>query len=78
MKRRSRAKAEQVPGSDTVVTVPTLPRDAASDTPTAAKYSEEDVRRRAYELYQSRNGASGDPVADWYAAEEELRKLSAI
>jgi hypothetical protein len=40
--------------------------------------SEEDIRRRAYELYEARNGNGGDPVADWYDAERELRGLSSI
>ena len=34
---------------------------------------EDRVRVRAYELYQKRNGAPGDPESDWYRAEAELR-----
>jgi hypothetical protein len=30
------------------------------------------VRIRAYEKYCARNGAPGDPVADWLEAEREL------
>lgn len=42
--------------------------DAAVTEPT-----EEQIRRRAYEICQARNGAWGDPVADWLQAELELR-----
>jgi hypothetical protein len=33
---------------------------------------EERIRNRAYELYQSRGGAPGDPESDWYQAEAEV------
>ena len=33
---------------------------------------DEEIRRRAYELYEARGGADGDDVADWLAAEREL------
>ena len=32
----------------------------------------EQIRRRAYEIYVSRNGALGDEVQDWLQAEREL------
>lgn len=32
-----------------------------------------EIRRRAHALYLARNGAPGDPVADWLQAERELR-----
>jgi hypothetical protein len=32
------------------------------------------IRRRAYEIYLSRRGAPGDPMADWIAAEREVRE----
>jgi len=34
---------------------------------------DEEIRRRAYELYLQRNGSSGDPVRDWFVAEREVR-----
>jgi DUF2934 family protein len=34
---------------------------------------DEEIRRRAYELYQEREGAPGDPAADWTVAEREVR-----
>lgn len=42
--------------------------EAADSGPTTAE-----IRRRAYEIYLNRNGAPGDPVADWLQAERELR-----
>ena len=40
------------------------------------QYTEHEVRQRAYELYEARQGENGDADADWYAAEEELRSVS--
>lgn len=34
---------------------------------------DEEIRRRAYELFLERNGAAGDPNADWLIAEREIR-----
>ena len=34
---------------------------------------DEEIRRRAYELYLERNGADGDPNGDWFIAEREVR-----
>jgi len=34
---------------------------------------DEEIRRRAYELYLQRNGAGGDPNRDWFIAEREVR-----
>jgi len=34
---------------------------------------DEEIRRRAYELYLQRNGTSGDPNRDWFLAEREVR-----
>ena len=34
---------------------------------------DEEIRRRAYELYLQRNGSNGDPVGDWTVAEREVR-----
>jgi len=32
------------------------------------------IEKRAYEIYLERGGAHGDDQADWYKAEQELRK----
>jgi hypothetical protein len=34
---------------------------------------DEEIRRRAYELFVERKGAAGDPAADWFVAEREVR-----
>ncbi len=36
--------------------------------------SEEDIRRRAYAIYESRGKQDGNAVADWLAAESELKR----
>lgn len=40
-----------------------------------ARATEEQIRLKAYQLFQSRQreGVSGDPVSDWTRAEQELR-----
>jgi hypothetical protein len=45
---------------------------AAQDT-AAPEDSEEEIRRRAYELYLSRGGANGDDLSDWLEAERLVR-----
>jgi hypothetical protein len=35
---------------------------------------EDEIRRRAYELYQQRGKGSGSEAADWFAAEQEVRQ----
>jgi hypothetical protein len=40
--------------------------------PSVLAPSLDDVARRAYEIYLSRNGTPGDPMADWLQAEQEL------
>lgn len=35
--------------------------------------TEDDIRRRAYEIYLDRNGAPGNAEVDWLQAEMELR-----
>ena len=34
---------------------------------------DEEIRRRAYELYLERKGIAGDPTQDWFIAEREVR-----
>ena len=38
---------------------------------------EEQIRQRAYELYQRRGGAEGNEMEDWLAAEREFRDTQA-
>jgi hypothetical protein len=35
---------------------------------------EEEIRRRAYELYQQRGNRVGSEAGDWFAAESEIRQ----
>ena len=38
----------------------------------------DDVRERAYHIYLRRGRQPGDPTADWFQAERELRELHGI
>ncbi len=39
----------------------------------SVQYSEEDVRRRAYELFEARGRGDGHDLDDWLRAEQEIR-----
>ena len=45
----------------------------ATDTSVHPSVSEEQIRRRAYELYVQRGGIHGRHMDDWFSAESELR-----
>lgn len=45
----------------------------AQPQPTAEP-TQDEIRRRAYELFEARGGQPGDPVADWLQAERDLRR----
>jgi hypothetical protein len=45
----------------------------ATDTSIHPSVSEEQIRRRAYELYVQRGGTHGRHMDDWFRAESELR-----
>ena len=44
----------------------------ATDTSVHPSVSEEQIRRRAYELYRQRGGTDGRHTDDWFRAEAEL------
>jgi DUF2934 family protein len=44
----------------------------AKKTPTETLSLEEQIRRRAYELYVQRGNQSGSELDDWLQAEEEM------
>lgn len=46
---------------------------SAKQTDANISVSEEDIRKRAYELYLERGGLYAPPEADWLKAEAELR-----
>lgn len=48
------------------------PKDASPDA--AEPPSQEDIRRRAYDIFLARDGRPGDPVRDWLEAEAQLRR----
>ena len=38
----------------------------------APRYTEDQIRERAYYIYMARGGEAGDPLEDWLQAEREL------
>lgn len=46
----------------------------ASSTP-PARITNEQIARRAYEIYEARAQGEGDALSDWLTAERELRRL---
>lgn len=53
------------------------PNSAADETVAAAWPREQDVARRAYELYEQRGSQDGRDWDDWFQAEQELRQSPA-
>jgi hypothetical protein len=51
-------------------------RPQAEDTSAIDVPSDEEIRRRAYEIYLERNGLPGDELDDWHRAERELQKVA--
>ena len=51
---------------------PTRPH--TEDTSANHAPSDEEIRRRAYEIYLERDGFGGDELDDWLQAEAELRR----
>jgi hypothetical protein len=73
--RTPEVRAQEVRSNVTPINV--APVKAAAKKPQPAKVEganlDEDIRRLAYELFLQRNGAPGDPAADWIVAEREVR-----
>jgi Protein of unknown function (DUF2934) len=51
-------------------------RPHTEDTSANPAPSQEEIRRRAYEIYLERNGLPGDELDDWLRAERELQKVA--
>ena len=51
-------------------------RPHAEDTSRNHALNHDDIRRRAYEIYQERGGLSGHELEDWLQAESELRRAA--
>ena len=67
-KRRSKKTASvQSPAASEVR------REAVSAGKVPVRNLEEEIRRRAYELYLQRGGTPGNPSQDWLVAEQEVR-----
>ncbi len=60
----------------------TLGHDASPSQPQVEEISadhapsQEEIRRRAYEIYLERDGLPGDELDDWLRAERELEKVA--
>jgi hypothetical protein len=50
------------------------PEATVSQTDLARPPLEEEIRRRAYEIWLQRGGQDGSDVVDWLLAEEEIRR----
>ncbi|HXY11261.1 MAG TPA: DUF2934 domain-containing protein [Terriglobales bacterium] len=50
---------------------------AAMEPKTPSLNLEDEIRRRAYELYEQRGGEHGHDVEDWLRAEEEIKEMQA-
>lgn len=59
------ARVSKTPATEAYVELP---------KPGTGEPTEDEIRRRAHEIFEARHGAWGDPVADWLRAEAELRR----
>lgn len=83
-KRSRKGKPAEAVGTEAVTPVTTAPAIAQTTPETKVKavaappknghtaVPEEQVRRRAYELYLQRNGQGGSPEQDWFQALQEI------
>jgi hypothetical protein len=77
---KSKNGTESVPAAKTTMKKAATPRtkkaviakSTAGDTLNPVQI-EQEVRRRAYELFLLRNGNYGDPLGDWFTAEAEVK-----
>lgn len=61
-------------GESSRTTIQTAGRESATMPSSQVEPTAEQIRRRAYEIFLSRNGTPGDPTSDWVQAERELRE----
>jgi hypothetical protein len=74
--RGGSAEREQSAAGDGRTSIGSSSLSASSATSTSADSArdhDEEIRRRAYEIYEARGGAPGSDVDDWCAAEREVR-----
>ncbi len=67
---KERTPAVRKPSPLAVVPPPPVTAQSATDV-------QEQIRRRAYELYQQRKGLNGSPEQDWLRAENEILNCAA-
>jgi hypothetical protein len=60
--------------TDNVLTMPSV--ESPTAVPIASGVTEDDIARRAFELYCDRGREDGHDVDDWLNAERELRDAS--
>lgn len=51
----------------------TTSRDRNKHSLVPTEITHERIRHRAYQIFEARNGAPGNPTLDWLQAEQELR-----
>lgn len=58
--------------------VVSVPKSTATVAPKKTAVNlEDEIRRRAYEIFLERKGMAGDPNGDWFSAEREIRSREA-
>jgi Protein of unknown function (DUF2934) len=51
--------------------------DALRQRQAAEEPTDDEIRRRAYQIYLLRNGGQGDALSDWLEAQDQLRVCKA-
>jgi len=80
MARTRSTKGQQGYGStaqkvaEPTATIQAAGRESATMPSPQVEPTAEQIRRRAFEIFLSRNGTPGDPASDWVQAERELRE----
>jgi hypothetical protein len=67
------AEVKKAPEPRKMEVVRSEPRKNSTPPPTPINL-EDEIRRRAYELYQQRGTASGSEAEDWLTAEREVKQ----
>ncbi len=62
---------------ETTPAVQAIPSNGAASNLISGEDVQEQIRRRAYELYLQRNGQGGSPEQDWLRAEVEVLSRTA-
>ena len=70
--RSAEVRGAEMRGNVTPINVAPV-KPAPKKTPVSPANLDEEIRRRAYELFLERKGVAGDPTADWFIAEREVR-----